>query len=154
MIEGVHHTSRTVGDLDRSLAFYRDLLGMRVALDTEMSGDMLAAEVALPGAHLRMVLLETGGGAYLELLQYHAPQGASLPDDNGCADIGAHHVALLVGDIEAAFHGLSDQGVRFTAPPQEVDSGLLTGHWTAYCYDPDGLVVELWQLPVNGQASS
>jgi catechol 2,3-dioxygenase-like lactoylglutathione lyase family enzyme len=154
MIEGVHHTSRTVGNMDRSLAFYRDLLGMRVTLDTEMSGDMLEAEVALPGAHLRMVLLETGGATCLELLQYHAPRGAPLPDVNGCADIGAHHVALLVGDIAAAFRSLSDKGVEFTAPPQEVDIGLLTGHWTAYCYDPDGLVVELWQLPVNGEASS
>lgn len=56
MIAGIHHTSRTVGNMERSLRFYRDLLGMEVVLDTEM----LEREVGLPGAHLRLVAL---GGA-------------------------------------------------------------------------------------------
>ena len=56
-------------------------------------------------------------------------------------------MALLVEDIQAAFADLSQSGVRFSWPPQEVDEGFFRGHWTAYCYDPDGLVVELWQTP-------
>ncbi len=37
MVTGIHHTSLVVSDLERSLTFYRDLLGMTVAIDTEMS---------------------------------------------------------------------------------------------------------------------
>ncbi len=147
MIRGVHHTSRTVSDLDRSLGFYRDLLGLNVVLDTEMRGTMLEREVAMPGARLRFVLLETGGDTFLELLQYHAPSGAPFPPDAKPADVGAHHVALIVDDIASTHRTLGAAGVEFTYPPQEVDAGAFRGHWTAYCYDPDGLVVELWQLP-------
>jgi catechol 2,3-dioxygenase-like lactoylglutathione lyase family enzyme len=147
LTRGVHHTSRTVSDVDRSLEFYRDLLGMRVVVDTPMEGPMLEREVALPGARLRFVLLETGADTYLELLQYSFPEGAPLSADAKPADVGAHHVALLVDDISAAHETLSAAGVRFTYPPQEVDAGAFRGHRTAYCYDPDGLIVELWQLP-------
>jgi catechol 2,3-dioxygenase-like lactoylglutathione lyase family enzyme len=150
VIRGIHHTSRTVSDMDRSLAFYRDLLGLRVALDTEMEGEMLEREVAMPGARLRFVLLETGGETYLELLQYRSPRGAPFPDDARPADVGAHHVALLVDDIRAEHDRLARAGVRFTWEPQEVDAGAFRGHRTAYCYDPDGLVVELWQLAPGG----
>lgn len=146
MIAGLHHASRTVADMDRSLGFYRDLLGMEVAVDTEMAGEMLEREVAMPGARLRLVELRAGD-SFLELLQYRAPAGAPFPDDAKPADVGAHHVALLVDDLEAEHERLAAAGVRFTWPPQGVDAGFFAGHRTAYCYDPDGLIVELWQLP-------
>jgi catechol 2,3-dioxygenase-like lactoylglutathione lyase family enzyme len=150
VIGGIHHTSRTVSDMERSLAFYRDLLGMPVVLDTEMRGEMLDREVAMEGSHLRFVLLDSGGDTYLELLHYYSPAGAPFPSGAKPADVGAHHVALLVDDIEAAYEQLSSAGVRFTHPPQEVDAGSFRGHRTAYCYDPDGLIVELWQVPAAG----
>lgn len=133
--------------MDRSLGFYRDLLGMKVVLDTEMSGEMLSREVALEGAHLRLVeLVPDDELFFLELLEYLSPRGKRYPSDATCADVGADHVALMVDDIRVAHQRLSEQGVRFTAEPQEVDAGFFKGHWTAYCYDPDGLVVELWQV--------
>jgi catechol 2,3-dioxygenase-like lactoylglutathione lyase family enzyme len=146
MVKGVHHTSRTVSDMDRSLAFYSGLLGMPVILDTEMRGEMLEREVAMTGAHLRFVLLATGGPTHLELLQYLAPRGEPLPAGATPADTGAHHVALRVDDIHAAHEELRSANVEFTCEPQEVDAGFFQGHWTAYCYDPDRLIVELWQI--------
>jgi catechol 2,3-dioxygenase-like lactoylglutathione lyase family enzyme len=146
LIRGIHHTSRTVSDLERSLAFYHDLLRMPLVLDTEMRGEMLEREVAMDGAHLRLVLLDAGGSTYLELLQYFEPRGRPPVADARPADTGSHHVALLVDDIHAAYEELTQLGVRFTCEPQQVDAGFFQGHWTAYCYDPDGLVVELWQV--------
>ena len=148
MIKGIHHTSRGVSDMDRSLVFYRDLLGMKVVLDTEMSGEMLSQEVALDNARLRLVeLAPEGESFFLELLEYYSPRGKPFPPDATCADVGADHVALTVENIEDAHRRLTEQGVRFTCEPQEVDAGFFKGHWTAYCYDPDGMIVELWQLP-------
>lgn len=143
-VAGIHHTSRSVSDMDRSLGFYRDLLGLEVVLDTEMRGEMLDREVGLDGAHLRLVELSTGEGeALLELLQYLAPEPAAA-SARPC-DAGAHHIALRVADIEAAYGHLVESGVRFSWPPQEVDAGFFRGHRTAYCFDPDDLIVELWQ---------
>ena len=146
-VVGVHHTSRSVADRDRSLAFYRDLLGLEVLLDTEMAGEMLEREVALEGARLRLVEFGTGGETMLELLQYHEPQPRQEVDELRPCDAGAHHVALAVEDIQADYDRLSGAGVEFTCPPQEVDAGYFAGHRTVYCYDPDHMIVELWQVP-------
>src|SRR3954468_20236827 len=98
-VGGMHHASRTVGDMERSLGFYRDLLGFEVALDTEMEGEMLEREVGLEGARLRLVeLAAPGDGLFLELLQYYAPAPAEAEQLRPC-DVGAHHLALLVDDI-------------------------------------------------------
>lgn len=154
MITGIHHTSRVVSEMDRSLQFYRDQLGMAVVLDTEMSGEMLSREVALENAHLRLVELAPPDRSFLlELLQYYSPPGTPLPAKQQCCDIGAHHPALVVRDIHDAYRTLTERGVRFTCEPQEVDAGFFKGHWTAYCYDPDDLIVELWQLPASGNGS-
>lgn len=148
-VRGMHHTSRTIGDMDRSLRFYRDLLGLEVLVDTEMSGEMLDREVGLEGASLRVVgLAADGGQPFVELLQYTAPDPKRDPLPRPC-DIGAHHVALRVEDIHRAHRYLRDEGVRFTSAPQEVDAGIWRGHWTAYCFDPDGLILELWQTAAD-----
>jgi catechol 2,3-dioxygenase-like lactoylglutathione lyase family enzyme len=111
-----------------------------------MSGEMLEREVALEGARLRLVELGTGGETMLELLQYHEPRPRDDLDELRPCDAGAHHVALTVEDIQADYARLSDAGVEFTCPPQEVDAGHFAGHRTVYCYDPDHMIVELWQV--------
>jgi catechol 2,3-dioxygenase-like lactoylglutathione lyase family enzyme len=146
-IRGIHHTSRSVGDMDRSLGFYRNLLGMEVLLDTVMEGEMLDREVGLEGARVRVVELGVEGEPMLELLGYTSPQPREWADDLRPSDAGAHHIALIVDDIAASHTALTEAGVEFTYPPQEVDAGYFEGHWTAYCFDPDHLIVELWQLP-------
>jgi catechol 2,3-dioxygenase-like lactoylglutathione lyase family enzyme len=148
MVTGIHHTSLVVSDMERSLTFYRDLLGMTVAIDTSMSGEMLDKEVALKGARLRVVELNPGSGPpYVELLQYYAPPGKPFPKDARCCDVGMPHIALIVPSIQEAYDRMSKQGTKFTAPPQNVDAGDFKGSQTVYCYDPDGIVVELWQMP-------
>ena len=146
-VAGVHHTSRSVADMDRSLAFYRDLLGLEVLLDTEMAGEMLEREVALERARLRLVELGTGGETMLELLQYREPEPRETGGELRPCDVGAHHVALTVDDIQSEYERLREAGVEFTCPPQEVDAGYFAGHRTVYCYDPDHMIVELWQVP-------
>lgn len=144
---GMHHTSLVVSDMERSLRFYRDQLGLEVVIDTEMSGAMLDREVALAGAHIRMVELRVGDAkTFLELLQYNSPPGKPFPGDFQCCDVGAPHIAFIVPDIQDAYRRLSSEGVKFTFPPQNVDSGVFSGSKTAYCYDPDGMIAELWQL--------
>jgi glyoxylase I family protein len=145
---GMHHTSLVVSDMERSLGFYRDQLGMEVFIDTDMQGEMLDREVALEGAHIRVVELKVGeANTFLELLQYYSPDGRPFPPDFRCSDVGAPHIAFVVDDIEDAYQKMTAAGVRFTWPPQDVDAGAFAGSKTAYCYDPDGMIAELWQMP-------
>lgn len=147
MIKGFHHASRTVRSIERSLGFYRDLLGLEVVLDEELEGEGLDRVVGLTGARLRVVELDVGDGRLLELVEYHDPPAREPAPGASPADIGAHHVALLVDDIEAVHRRLTAAGVRFTCPPEEIAAGLFKGTRTTYCFDPDDLVIELWGPP-------
>ena len=72
----IAHTGLTVSDLERSLLFWRDALGMREAMSQEKQGGYLEAIVREPGAHVRMVHLEfPGGGPRIELFEYLAAAG-------------------------------------------------------------------------------
>jgi catechol 2,3-dioxygenase-like lactoylglutathione lyase family enzyme len=147
VILGLHHASRTVADLERALGFYRDLLGLEIVSDEELEGEALERVVGLTGARLRVVELALGDGRLLELIEYRHPRSAPLPEGATPADVGAHHLALLVADADAAYARLSAAGIRFTTAPEEIAGGPFAGTRTTYCFDPDGLPVELWQPP-------
>lgn len=132
--------------MERWLRFYRYLRDMEPRLDSDMSGEMLEGEVALKSARLRLVELRSDGQALLELLEYRAPHPNEWSDDLHPCDTGAHHIALGVEYADATYERLRAAGAQFTWPPQEVvDTGFFAGHRTAYCYDPDHLIVEPWQ---------
>ena len=146
----IHHTGYTVSDLDRSVAFYRDLLGCEVIAQQEKQGGYLAAIVGYPDAHVRMAHLRLPGGEHVvELFQYLAPTGAA-PDVQP-KNVGASHLCFITSDLHADYERLAVSGASFVSPPVEVDTGINTGGYALYLRDPDGIVVELFQPPASRQ---
>jgi catechol 2,3-dioxygenase-like lactoylglutathione lyase family enzyme len=142
---GLHHVGVTVADLDRSLRFYRDLLGVPVRERTEESGGDLAVITGMPDAHVRIADLELGDGRVIELLEYVAPAGSPLSQRT--CDPGSLHIALAVDDLDAAAARLRAADVVLRSDPVTLaDAGP---HWTGarvvYTVDPDGVTVELVQ---------
>ena len=150
MIErgALHHTGYTVSDLDRSVAFYRDLMGMEVIAQQEKQGGYLAAIVGYPDAHVRMAHLRApGSGHLLELFQYLAPRGAAAGAIEP-RDVGTAHLCFVVDDLVDAHTRLVEAGVEtFFSPPVRVDTGINTGGYGVYLRDPDGIVLEIFQPP-------
>jgi catechol 2,3-dioxygenase-like lactoylglutathione lyase family enzyme len=146
-VSGLHHTCYTVSDLDRSLAFYRDLLGCELLAEQEKEGGYLAAIVGYPDAHVRMAHLRVPGGEHvIELFEYLAPFGQ--PADVEPRNVGASHLCFLVDDLPAFYELLRARGVdTFVSPPVEVDTGVNRGGCALYLTDPDGITVELFQPP-------
>lgn len=144
MIRGVHHTCITVRDLDRSIAFYRDLLGLELVLteESERSSDDRSDNLGVSNAKVKLAILRTGE-ARIELIEYVTARGRDFDRRNN--DVGATHIAFQVDDIEAAYHSLLDQGVRFTAPPTTIPAGPMKGWKWTYFFDPDGVSLELIQ---------
>jgi catechol 2,3-dioxygenase-like lactoylglutathione lyase family enzyme len=142
-IRGLHHTGIIVRDLDRSVYFYHDLLGLEFASEPSpwFSGDDLAIGVGVPGASLRQVNLRAGDGT-LELLEYgNRPKGDdTAPPQNR---LGSMHVALHVDDLAETMRSLSAKGVTFLSGPNVVDEGTLAGWRWVYFHDPDGVTIEL-----------
>jgi catechol 2,3-dioxygenase-like lactoylglutathione lyase family enzyme len=144
---GLHHTGYTVSDLDRSVAFYRDLLGCEVLATQEKEGGYLAAIVGYPDAHVRMAHLQApGGGPVLELFEYVAPAGERPALE--VRNVGTSHICFLVDDLPALYEELRAHGVdSFVSPPVAVDTGINRGGYGLYLHDPDGITVELFQPP-------
>jgi lactoylglutathione lyase len=141
------HTGFTVSDLDRSVAFYRDLLGCEVLATQEKQGGYLAAIVGYPDAHVRMAHLRVPGSAHvIELFQYLAPPGGKAEVEP--RNVGSSHLSFIVDDLAALYDSLVARGVTsFVSPPVEVDTGINRGGRALYLRDPDGITVELFQPP-------
>ena len=139
MIQQIHHTALSVKDLDRSIRFYRDLLGMRLdwRIDHRKSKE-LEKIVGLNDVDLSYAML-SGWGGRIELFQYHSPAGRPHPEYKPICDHGITHLGFEVKSIDAFYQQLKDQGVRFNSPPLLVREGVKA----AYFHDPDGITLEI-----------
>lgn len=147
MITGLHHTAICVSDIERSLAFYRDLLGLKVLRQVELSDQRLDQVVGLPGARLKVAILQVGNSQErLELMQYLSPQGRPLPAELRQCDVGVTHVCFTVTDIERLSQDLVDRGVRFNSPVQTMDPTEVGTAKIVYLHDPDGITLELLEI--------
>jgi catechol 2,3-dioxygenase-like lactoylglutathione lyase family enzyme len=141
----VHHVGLTVSSLDRSLAFYRDAVGLEVVLEQEKEGGYLSAITGYPRAHVRMAQLQGYGGSRIELFEYLEPRGRAASHEP--ADVGITHVCLLVDHIHDALRRLVEAGAEPLSDPVRIDTGANAGGWGLYVRDPDGIVLELFQPP-------
>jgi catechol 2,3-dioxygenase-like lactoylglutathione lyase family enzyme len=137
------HVGITVRDLDRSVRFYHDLIGLEIVTEPSpwFDGPELGHGVGVPGAALRQVCLRLGG-TMIELLEYRTPPS---PTERPLLShsIGASHIAFQVDDIRAAKAELEDAGVAFYSDINVVDDGVLAGWRWVYFADPDGYPLEL-----------
>lgn len=135
----IHHSAISVKDLDRSLAFYRDVLGMELVKCIDCGeGSGLGEVVGLPGCKARIAKLRCGA-TFLELFEYSEPRGRPL--ERTQADHGPSHLGLSSTDIQADYARLKQHDVHFYSPPIEYRPGV----WNAYFYGPDGETCELRQ---------
>lgn len=145
-VRAVHHAGLTVSNMESSLHFYRDIMGLTVVDDDILSGKEVSEFVGVPDARLRAVMLAPGGRGtpYVELIEYLQPQGRPVRSSPQASDVGSSHFCFLVDSMSGEIERLRAHGVRFTSAPLLADAGPFKGQWSAYCFDPDGFIVELW----------
>jgi diaminopimelate decarboxylase len=145
-VVGLDHASISCADLDRSLGFYCDLLGLELRARGDASGAEFEVS-GVPDPRVRWADLLLPGGHVLELIEYVSPRGRpTRPVPN---DPGATHIALRVSDGELAYQRLRDAGIQMRGEPKLVDTpGAWAGARVFYCTDPDGVTIELIQPAV------
>ncbi|HEY1282038.1 MAG TPA: VOC family protein [Acidimicrobiales bacterium] len=145
-MKAVHHVGITVKDLDASIRFYHDVLGLEFANEPSpwFEGEELSRGVGVSGAALRQVSLLVGDTT-LELLEYRSPP-SETDRPLGSHSLGASHVAFFVDDIEATKAELEGKGIDFYSDVNVVDEGVLAGWRWAYFEDPDGYPLELVEV--------
>jgi glyoxylase I family protein len=148
-VTGVDHVGVTVSEMDRSLGFWRDLLGLEVLGRGTVEWEHLDRLVALEGTRIEWCELALPGGGKVELSRYHCPVGAPVaPGEEN--EPGRSHLSLLVDDLAGMLATLRDAGVPArTEEPVEIPVGAYAGGKAAYVFDPDGIELELIQRAVG-----
>jgi catechol 2,3-dioxygenase-like lactoylglutathione lyase family enzyme len=142
----VYHTGFTVSDIERSVAFYRDVLGMRLVGRQTGSAPYLAQVTGFPGVRLEIALLQpAAGGSMLELLQYVSHPATAT--DRATNRPGNGHLCFKVEDLEVVCAELRRRGVTLVSQSTEITAGSHAGGKAVYLRDPDGFTVELYQGP-------
>ena len=142
MIIGQVHTGITVSDLERSIAFYRDILGMTL-VKRERKRSTRGEKLGVPGAVIEIAVMEYGDGCSVELINYEHP---APPNERGLPvnAIGHVHIAFNVDNIAAAIEEMQAKGVEFIGGPEQcvIEEGPLAGWKWIYFKDPDGTNLE------------
>jgi catechol 2,3-dioxygenase-like lactoylglutathione lyase family enzyme len=148
-VQGVGAIGVTVSDLDRSIAFYRDILSFKVVSQDEATGAPLEKLEGVFGAHTRSARLQLGDES-LVLTQYLAPRGRPIPADMRSNDRGFQHVAIVVSDMDRAYALLRARRVRYVSTePQTLPAWnpAAGGIRAFYFADPDDHTLELIWFP-------
>lgn len=142
-LTGMHHTGITVRNLEMMVEFYTKHLGLELLLETDSIAPLEGNHTGIPGARRKLVFLGFGDGHQIELVHYIDP-----PAGDGHLDrhqLGCTHVCFTVDDIDAVYHRLKNDGVRFVTEPKytELDDQR-TG--VVYGQDPEGNWFELLEV--------
>lgn len=143
-VTGFFHAGITVRDMEASLRFYRDGLGLEVHLDRVLDAEYLKALLDLDFENLRAVYLTIPGGGFVELLEYRGIERLSVAARPN--DFGGGHLCLYVTGIDELTPRLVELGGSpRSASPINITSGPNEGARSIYMRDPDGYAVELFQ---------
>jgi lactoylglutathione lyase len=149
MIVSYFHFSFTVADLERSIAFYRDILGMTLIRTFVHDQPYTSVQVGFKDTYLKVATFTIEGmpvprsGHLLELIEYVNPRGE--PTDTTTNRPGAAHLAFQVDDLNAEYRRMKTLGVRFKSEPVRITAGPNEGGWTIYFLDPDNITLEMVQ---------
>ena len=143
-VRSTGHTGITVSDLDRSIRFYRDLLGCEVSAPVRANGPFFEEIVGVPGCEIDVVFAKLPGHV-IELLCYRAPQGRA--SRLRACDAGFMHVCIKVADIDKVVALVRSAGFQAVGRVLTAEGGPVDGLKVVYVRDPDGVVLELIEEP-------
>jgi catechol 2,3-dioxygenase-like lactoylglutathione lyase family enzyme len=147
-MRGVSHVAIGVSNMDRSLPFYRDLLGLQVTLDTiENVGGLPALFRDPKKGKRRAVYMRWEEGPEASFIVLSAPVGPPSGEPIKLDQVGIHHFAFWVSDLRGKVEKLTAAGVPILVPPLEADTvayGEAPGGKVLTCLfqDPDGIILQ------------
>jgi catechol 2,3-dioxygenase-like lactoylglutathione lyase family enzyme len=148
-IRGIGAVGMTVGNIDRSVAFYSDVLGFQKISDAEVWGEDHERLQGVFGLRMRVVRMRLGEET-IELTEYLTPRGRPIPVDSRSHDRWFQHLAIIVSDMDRAYALLRRHRVEHASPaPQRLpDWNVNAGGIRAFYFkDPDGHPLEILQFP-------
>jgi glyoxylase I family protein len=139
------HTGITVSDIERSLVFWRDVLGFELSHRAHQKGELAEQITGVAGAEILIAVVKAPGHK-IELLEYRAPFDRRQRNEVRPCDLGSVHVALTVDNLDAVIETIAASGWKPAGTPQTLTVGPNAGKRVIYVRGPDGTTVELMQI--------
>ena len=148
MFHGLHHFNLIVSDRKKTKAFYNGVLGLEIALETEIEDDEFSRGVGLPGTKVLATFFKLpNNNGLIETFQYVHPEGTPIPANAKANDGGWQHLCFQVDDIEKTTQELKAKGVQFLSTPVTIAKTHPYFAGVRFCYflGPDREVLEILQ---------
>ncbi|MEU3947636.1 VOC family protein [Streptomyces sp. NPDC029526] len=142
----VEHAGYTVADLDAATAFFTTVLGAELVAGHEGTPEPDDGHRPPGAERCRQVMLRLGPTANCRLTQCAEGALRTRPPRN--SDVGGHHLALYVDDVDAAAARLREQeGVTLMGEPETIRTGPIAGDRWLYFTTPAGIQMEIINMP-------
>ena len=145
MITGLHHVALSTPDLERSLAFYCEVLGGKQVSKVHSwnKGNKTADRMTCLENSAACYAFVKVGKVFLEIFEFSSP----APNDQShrACDYGLVHLSFVVDDIHAEYARLKAAGMEFNSSPVEYEDGSIF----TYGRDPDDNIIELLEIPLG-----
>jgi len=151
IVKSVDTVGMTVSDVDRSVEFFSNVLAFEKLSDVEVAGSEYERLEGVFGSRMKIVRMKLGE-EIIELTEYLAPKGRSIPADSRSNDQWFQHIAIVVSDMDKAYQRLRDYKVHHTSTgPQRLPdwNKAAAGIKAFYFKDPDGHNLELIYFPAG-----
>jgi catechol 2,3-dioxygenase-like lactoylglutathione lyase family enzyme len=140
MFQRVDHVAVSVQDMEKAIAFYRDVLGMEKVFEREFDA-LMGRIIGVPGTQVRVVHMKLGDSV-VELFDYRHPQGRPPTREHIQSDYGLTHIGFRVEDFWGTYRHLLEHGVQFLGEPVEIRPGVTV----AYFHGAEYEVCEMRQI--------
>ena len=138
---GYRHAGIIVGNMDKSLYFYRDILGLEVIQEFTDDSDYINKITGIKNGVAHFVKLKMADDTVLELLEY--PTHPTKAHNLSILNVGVCHIALQVYSCDDAYNKLIENKVEVLSRPVLSSEGIAK---VFFCIDPDGVRVELVEM--------
>lgn len=143
MVSAIRHIGFVVTNLENSLKFYTDILGLKLYRRCVEEGDFIDSLTGIKNVKLEWAKLIIPSGGLIELLQYHSHPDSKVENElegNPSNKLGCSHAALTVEDLSSLYQRLISNGYSCKSMPLIAPGGKAK---ILYCHDPDGAILEL-----------
>jgi len=134
----LRHIGIVTENLEKSLKFYRDILGFKIKIENFEDRNFIDHLLNLKESSLKTVKLVDEKGGVIELLYYDNPPSKKIKREVN--DLGLSHFALTVENLDDIYGRLKNNNIEFiSAPTLSSDNKIKV----CFCYDPNGIAIEL-----------
>lgn len=141
IVIGYRHTGIITKNIDKSLEFYRDILGLTVIQDFTDSSKYINTITGIKNGSAHFIKLKANDGSVIELLEY--PSHPTNPVHLSIINVGICHVAFQVQSSEDAYNKLIKNNIKVLSKPILSSEGFAK---VFFCLDPDNVRVELVEM--------